>query len=305
MIDVYQAATQMTDESDQTYPFTPNTLLDNALGSLGYYGAFTANMHTDSATIPQNDALIASAQARGVPIVSGKQMLTWIDGRNASSYGDIAWNTNTLTFTVAVGAGATGLTGMLPTAGPSGTQLTGITRGGSAVTYQERDRSRAWSTRSSPRPPAPTPRPTARRARSRSRRSVRRPVLRSTDQTANLRWTTTTVATSEVSLGTSATTLTTTKVKREATRKHTVSVGGLKPGTRYYYRVTSRDAKGVARTSPAVTEAPATFVTPAADTKKPTATAPDITALPDGSARSSGARTRRPPELWNWVARQT
>ena len=88
MLDIYQAATQMTDESDQTYPFTPNTLLDNALGPLGYYGAFTANMHTDAATIPQNDALIASAQARGVPIVSGKQLLTWIDGRNASSYGD-------------------------------------------------------------------------------------------------------------------------------------------------------------------------------------------------------------------------
>ena len=52
MIDVYQAATQMTDESDQTYPFTPNTLLDNALGPLGYYGAFTANMHTDAATDP-------------------------------------------------------------------------------------------------------------------------------------------------------------------------------------------------------------------------------------------------------------
>ena len=57
-------------------------------------------MHTDSATIPQNDALIASAKARGVPIVSGKQMLDWIDGRNGSSYGSITWNANTLSFTV-------------------------------------------------------------------------------------------------------------------------------------------------------------------------------------------------------------
>ena len=53
-----------------------------------------------------------------------------------------------------------------------------------------------------------------------------------TDQTASLRWTTTNVATSEISLGTSTTKLTTTKVKREATRKHSVSVCGLKPGTR-------------------------------------------------------------------------
>ena len=50
MIDVYQAATQMTDESEQTYPFTIDSLLDKALGPEGYYGVFTANMHTDSAS---------------------------------------------------------------------------------------------------------------------------------------------------------------------------------------------------------------------------------------------------------------
>ena len=51
-IDVYQAATQMTDESGQTYPFTADTLLDRALGPLGYYGVFTANHHTDAADDP-------------------------------------------------------------------------------------------------------------------------------------------------------------------------------------------------------------------------------------------------------------
>ena len=62
-IDVYQATTQMTDESDQSYPATINTLLDNATGPLGYYGVFTANMHTDSATSTGSDAIIAAAQA--------------------------------------------------------------------------------------------------------------------------------------------------------------------------------------------------------------------------------------------------
>ena len=38
----------MTDESGQTYPFTIDTLLDRALGAEGYYGVFTANMHTDT-----------------------------------------------------------------------------------------------------------------------------------------------------------------------------------------------------------------------------------------------------------------
>ena len=89
MIDVYQAATQMTDESGQSYPFTIDTLLDNALGPEGYYGVFTANMHTDNASLRGSDAIVASAQARGVPVVSARQMLTWLDGRNGSSFGSI------------------------------------------------------------------------------------------------------------------------------------------------------------------------------------------------------------------------
>lgn len=133
MIDVYQAASQMTDESDQVYPFTVNTLLDNALGPLGYYGAFDANMHTDSATTAPSDAVLQSALTRGVPLVSGRQMLTWLDGRNASSYGGVSWSGNTLSFTVSVGTGANGLTGMVPTDGPNGTVLTGLSRGGTAV----------------------------------------------------------------------------------------------------------------------------------------------------------------------------
>jgi hypothetical protein len=36
IIDVYQATTQMTDESGQSYPLHINTLLDNALGQTGY-----------------------------------------------------------------------------------------------------------------------------------------------------------------------------------------------------------------------------------------------------------------------------
>ena len=56
MIDIYQAMTQMTDESGQAYPFTSDALLDNALGPKGYYGAFNANMHTDSPPSPERRA---------------------------------------------------------------------------------------------------------------------------------------------------------------------------------------------------------------------------------------------------------
>jgi hypothetical protein len=132
MIDVYQAVTQMTDESGQTYPFTVNSLLDRATGAEGYYGVFTANMHTDAVASPGADAIVASAKARGVPVVSARQMLTWLDGRNDSSFGSIAWTGSTLSFTVNAGAGATGLRGMLPVAANGGSIAT-VMRNGSPV----------------------------------------------------------------------------------------------------------------------------------------------------------------------------
>ena len=116
-IDVYQATTQMTDESGQTYPFTSDTLFDRALGPLGYYGVFTANMHTDQPTEQPSDASVSSAIARGIPVVSAKQMLDWLDGRNGSSFGSVAFGAGALTFTIAPAAGSNGLTAMVPTHG--------------------------------------------------------------------------------------------------------------------------------------------------------------------------------------------
>ena len=64
-IDVYQATTQMTDESGQTLSVhRPTRCFDRALGPLGYYGVFTANMHTDLPTEQPSDAAVNSAIAR-------------------------------------------------------------------------------------------------------------------------------------------------------------------------------------------------------------------------------------------------
>jgi hypothetical protein len=133
LIDVYQATSQMTDESGQTYPVTVNTLLDNALGALGYYGAFTANMHTDAVASAGSDAIVSSALARGVSIVSAKQMLTWLDGRNQSAFGPMTWAGNALSFSVTPGTGAGGLQVMVPTLFGA-LHLTGITLNGVPVT---------------------------------------------------------------------------------------------------------------------------------------------------------------------------
>ena len=132
LIDVYQATTQMTDESGIDIPAHIAALLDRALGAQGYYGAFTANMHTDQSNHPGANAIVAAAQARHVPVVSARQLLEWLDGRNGSSFGGLSFSGNQLTFSVQPGAGARGLQAMLPVAGPSG-RLSGLSRGGVPV----------------------------------------------------------------------------------------------------------------------------------------------------------------------------
>ncbi len=121
LIDVYQAPTQMTDESGIGYAHHISTLLDNALGEEGYYGVVTTNMHTDTGPHPGQQAVVAAALARGVPVVSARQMLTWLDGRNGSSFEDLAWDGSDLTFSIAAAPGANGLQALLPTQGPEGT----------------------------------------------------------------------------------------------------------------------------------------------------------------------------------------
>jgi WD40 repeat protein len=135
MIDVYQATTQMTDESGQSYPFTIDRLLDKAIGLEGYYGVFTVNAHTDLVDSDVSDAVIGSALARGVPIVSARQVLAWLDGRNSSAFKALRWSGNALSFTITSGAGANGLQALLATHSANGA-LIGIELNGNRVSYK-------------------------------------------------------------------------------------------------------------------------------------------------------------------------
>ena len=153
-------------------PSTINTLLDDALGPLGYYGAFGVNIHTDfPAPNSYDEAIVASAQARGVPIISYKQLLQWTDGRNASTIRSLDWRAGTLTFTTTVGPGATGLQAMLPVNGPSG-RCRRSPRTPRRLPTRSR-RSRASATRCSTPPTPPSRRRTASAARPRPATSLR------------------------------------------------------------------------------------------------------------------------------------
>jgi uncharacterized repeat protein (TIGR02543 family) len=135
LIDCYQVPTQLTDESGQTISLHITTLLDNAVGPNGYYGVFCANMHTDRQTsITLATDIINAAITRGVPVVSSRQMLEWLDGRNGSSFDNLTWVGNDLSFDVTAGNGAHNLYGMIPLASQNG-QLLSLNRGGSAVSY--------------------------------------------------------------------------------------------------------------------------------------------------------------------------
>jgi methionine-rich copper-binding protein CopC len=283
MVDVYQAATQMTDESQQSYPQTPDALLDRALGVQGYYGAFTANMHTDHATIFENDQLIASAQAHGVPIVTSRQLLRWLDGRNASSFKNLAWSNGTMTFSVAKAAGADGLTAMVPTASASGL-LNSLTLDGSPVTYRTESikgleyaffTAAAGTYSASYAPVAAAP---AISALSVTATDANVPTV----TLATDRATTTTVQ-----WGETATTLTRTTSDGGEKRKHSIDVSGAKPGTTIFYRLRSRDPLGKETLWPAAASPPATFAVPATNPGPPAIGGLAVEPLPDGTVSLS------------------
>ncbi|HEY9127642.1 MAG TPA: Ig-like domain-containing protein [Acidobacteriaceae bacterium] len=142
-IDVYQAATQMTDESNQSYPLTVDTLLGNALGSAEYYGVFTANMHNDEAKSAGADAILSSAQRRQTPVITAAQLLKWLDGRNASDFRDIQWADGKLSFSITVGIGGNGIEAMLPMQSARG-ELVSISLNGASAQWQRRSVAGLW-----------------------------------------------------------------------------------------------------------------------------------------------------------------
>jgi hypothetical protein len=258
MIDVYQAVTQMTDESGQSYPFTINTLLDRALGSEGYYGVFTANMHTDEDSSAGADAIVSSAQARGVPIVSARQMLTWLDGRNNSSFGSIAWSGNKLSFTISHAAGANGLRAMVPTASSVGL-LTGVKLNGSPVATTTRTikgREYTFFDAAAGSYEATYAVDDTAPAISNVAHTV------ASDGTATVTWDTNEISNSRVDFGTDPSSLTSSESRSTLVTSHSVQLTGLSSSTTYYYRVTSADAAANSRTEPAPPAAPRTFTTP-------------------------------------------
>lgn len=136
VIDVFQAATQLTDESGQSYPATIDMLLDKALGPEQFFGAFVANMHTDVNPSPDSDAIIMAATNRAVPVITSRQLLTWLDARNSSRIGDVAYSNSTATFSITASLNARGLQVMMPV--PVGEMVNQVRRDSVVIAHSNR-----------------------------------------------------------------------------------------------------------------------------------------------------------------------
>ncbi|MCI0672695.1 MAG: fibronectin type III domain-containing protein, partial [Myxococcaceae bacterium] len=259
LIDVYQATTQMTDESGQSYPFTIDALLDAALGPQGFFGVFVANMQTDSAFHEGSDAIVASARKRGVPVVTSRQLLEWLDGRSASSFQDVSWDGTALQFRVVAGAGARGLEGMVPAVSSTGA-LASVAREGTPVTYTL-ERLKGVPYARFPALPGSYV-----LGYDTSPLELSTPEVTVGERTARVSWSSNRPTDAQVVYGTSPEALVLSASDAALTTVHGLTLAALSPGTTYYYQVVSTDVAGTRAVSPAAPAPPSSFTVPAPGT---------------------------------------
>jgi uncharacterized membrane protein len=291
LIDVYQAATQMTDESGQAYPFTIDTLLDRALGPEGYYGAFVANMHTDagnSSATAWSASIVASAQARGVPVISARQLLEWLDARNASRFEAIAWDGQTLGFTLVPDPAARNLVALLPLRSAGGDGLASLARDAQPVAWEVRVRKGVEYAVF----PAETGAYTAQYQADVTPPAISGVTVTPGPDAASVTWSTDEPADSAVLLGTDPEALAPAASDPTLAGAHALELDGLAPATTYHYQVVSVDASGNAASEPPLASPPASFATlplPSAVCFEDTSAADFAAGAPDAGLRVANA----------------
>ena len=77
---------------------------------------------------------ILDGVALGAEDVASPYSVSWLDGRNNSSFGNMSWSNNQLTFDITARSNATNIRAMLPLNSQSGT-LISITRNGNSVSF--------------------------------------------------------------------------------------------------------------------------------------------------------------------------
>ena len=218
-------------------------------------------MHTDAGNASASTwsaNIVSSAQARGVAVVSGRQMLEWLDGRNASSFEALSWNGQDLAFSVDQASGARNLRALLPTIAGARV-LSALTRGGQPVSFSveaikgvdyavfSADTGSYLATYLPDQAP---------------------PVLSDlavqdySNGAAQVHWNSNEPASSSVAYGTNPENLAQSVSSSALVTEHALTITGLAPATTVYYRVSSVDGAGNAAFEPPLASPPASFSTP-------------------------------------------
>ena len=214
-------------------------------------------MHTDSESSAGATAIIDSALARGVPVVSSRQMLTWLDGRNALVVRlDLVRAAGRCRSSSRRAPARRACAALLPASTPDG-PIVSLTRGGSPIPFTvETVKGISYARFDA----------TAGNYEATYLADTDGPVITDvqadpdSDGTAVVTWTTDEPSSSRVDYGTSAGSLTLSATSPGLTTSHSVTLTGLAAATTYHYRVTSTDASANSTTEPAGT--PLTFTTP-------------------------------------------
>ena len=128
----------MTDESGQTFPLTVDTLLDKRARPGRLLRRASPRTCTPTSRITGLHTIVDVGKARGVPVVSSRQILDWLDGRNGSTFKGLRFEAGQLRFTIETAPGARGLQAMVPSRSAGG-RLLALTRDGTPVSTSSRN----------------------------------------------------------------------------------------------------------------------------------------------------------------------
>ena len=111
VLDIYQAASHLVNQDGVPQEYGISVMLDRALGNDQFFAALGTHYdYTDRFA----DRLVNAARERGVALITARQMLAWLDGRNGSRFSRMQWNGTSLTFATDVHPGAEHASVMLP-----------------------------------------------------------------------------------------------------------------------------------------------------------------------------------------------
>ncbi len=111
VIDIYQAASHLVNQSGVPQEQGISRMLEGALGPDQYFGAF--GTHYDFSE-DYAQLLIGLGLEYHVALITAQQMLTWLDARNASGFSEMTWADGRLTFDIDLAPGAERASVLLP-----------------------------------------------------------------------------------------------------------------------------------------------------------------------------------------------